>query len=114
MSLKPILVRDPRVAVRTDNELNHVVHAGGSRTTQYVETSSSYQLAVAPVQTNFTISPPSDSTIIDRFIRVRHYLEITTNAAMELGINDGVFQLPNPIAFKITLIGVPSVLRVIH
>jgi hypothetical protein len=95
MSLSPVLVLDPRIDVREDLEKNHIIHKGAQRSTNYVQSSDSYQLNVAPTQSSWSISPPSNQTIVDRFIRVRHYVEFdSTNANIDLGINSGFRQFP--------------------
>ena len=75
--MQSVLVQEPRIAVRSDLEKNHVVLKGASRVTHTVNTADSYQLSVAPVNAQWSITPPSNQTIVDRFIRVRYYLEIT-------------------------------------
>ena len=95
MSLSPIVVMDPRIDVRDDVEKNHIIHKGAQRTTHYVQTADSYQTGVAPTQSSWSISPPSNQTIVDRYIRVRHYVEFdATNANIDLGINSGFRQFP--------------------
>jgi len=95
MSLSPVVVLDPRVDVRDDVEKNHIVHKGAQRATHYVQTADSYQTGVSPTQSSWSVSPPSNQTIVDRFIRVRHYVEFNaTNANIDLGINSGFRQFP--------------------
>ena len=95
MSLTPVIVKDPRIDVVSDEEQNHIVHKGAQRSTNYVQTADSYQVGVAPTQSSWSVSPPSNQTIVDRFVRVRHYLEFdATNANIDLGINSGFRQFP--------------------
>ena len=95
MSLSPVVVMDPRINVVGDTEQNHIIHKGAQRSTNYVQTADSYQTGVAPTQSSWSISPPSNQTIVDRYIRVRHYVEFdATNANIDLGINSGFRQFP--------------------
>jgi len=95
MSLSPVVVMDPRIHIVGDSEQNHIIHKGAQRSTNYVQTADSYQLSVAPTQSSWSISPPSNQTIVDRYIRVRHYVEFdATNANIDLGINSGFRQFP--------------------
>ena len=95
MSLSPVIVKHPRIDVVSDEEQNHIVHKGAQRSTHYVQTADSYQVGVAPTQSSWSVSPPSNQTIVDRFVRVRHYLEFdATNANIDLGINSGFRQFP--------------------
>ena len=95
MSLTPVVVMDPRINIVGDSEQNHIIHRGPQRSTNYVQTADSYQLSVSPTQSSWSISPPSNQTIVDRYIRVRHYVEFeSANAAIDLGINSGFRQFP--------------------
>ena len=95
MSLNPVVVKDPRIDVVGDTEQSHIIHKGAQRTTHYVQTADSYQTGVAPTQSSWSISPPSNQTIVDRYIRVRHYVEFeSANSTIDLGINSGFRQFP--------------------
>ena len=64
MSLSPVVVMDPRIHIVGDSEQNHIIHKGAQRSTNYVQTADSYQLSVAPTQSSWSISPPSNQTIV--------------------------------------------------
>lgn len=93
--METIKVIEPRVNVKSDVEKNHVVLYGALRVTEQVEPAQSWgSVGAKPVQALFTLNPPSTSTIVDRFIRIRGYFEIKTDADLELGLNDALRQFP--------------------
>ena len=93
--LKPVKVVEPRVQVVGDEEQNHIVLFGGSRVTEQVVVADSAQIAPAnPVNALFTINPPSTMTIVDRNVRVRAYLEVTTDQPHQLGSHDALRAFP--------------------
>ena len=95
MSLETLKVYEPRVAVKSDVEKNHVVLMGGQRVTEQVSPADSWGApGSTPVQAIWSVSPPSSSTIIDRRMRVRCYFDVTTDADLELGTNNALRQFP--------------------
>lgn len=93
--MKPIKVIEPRVDVVSDEQQNHIVLMGGSRVNEQTFTADSSQVTpAAPISAIFTINPPSTMTIVDRNVRVRAYVEVTTDAPHQLGLNDALRQYP--------------------
>jgi hypothetical protein len=94
--MQTVLVKEPRVAIRADVEKNHVVHMGAQRTTPVVQTADSYQLSPSvPINAQWSVTPPSNQTIIDRYIKCRFYLDIkSTGGDFKLGLDDGLRQFP--------------------
>ena len=91
--LNTIKVMEPRVAVRGDDEKNHVVLYGGQRVTEQVAPADSWGTpGGTPVQALWTINPPSTQTIVDRRIRARCYFEVTTDQDLQIGTNDALRQ----------------------
>jgi hypothetical protein len=73
--MNTILVKEPRVSVRPDTQKSHVVHMGAQRTTPVVLTADSFQLSPSvPINAQWSVTPPSNQTIIDRYIKCRFYL----------------------------------------
>lgn len=94
-NIETIKMIEPRVDIKHDSEKNHVVLMGGQRVTQQVNTADSWgSVSSAPVQALFTVNPPSTQTIIDRRMKVRCYLDITTDTDLQLGSNDSLRQFP--------------------
>lgn len=92
--METIKVLEPRVNIKTDVDKNHVVLYGGQRVNEQINVADSSQINVPPVQALWTIYPPSTQTITDRFMKVRAYIEVTTDQPHQLGTNDGVRQFP--------------------
>ena len=94
-NLQTVKMIEPRVDISHDTEKNHVVMYGGQRLTQQVAPADSWGSAgTTPVQALFTVNPPSTSTIVDRRMKVRCYLDITTNGNLQIGTNDALRQFP--------------------
>ena len=78
-----IKVIDPRADVSGDMIKNHVILQGGRLTTQSIITSDSWGAVNTPLvsNVNFTINPPSTTTIVDRHIMIRYNVKLifTTN-----------------------------------
>ena len=90
-----IRVLEPRCDIRADTEQNHIVLAGSQRVTHTINAADSSQLLPsAPTTSNWSINPPSNQTIMDRKLMVRHYIEVTADAAFETGTNDALRQFP--------------------
>lgn len=90
-----VKVIEPRVNVRADTEQNHVVLMGGSRVTEQTNIADSWgSVGQTPVQAVWTINPPSTSTIVDREMKLRCFFEVTTDAPVQLGLNDALRQFP--------------------
>jgi hypothetical protein len=93
--METVKVIEPRVNVKTDMEKNHAVLYGGLRYNEQVNVADSWgSPATKPIQALWNIFPPSTQTITDRFMKVRCYVEITTDADLQLGTNDALRQLP--------------------
>lgn len=94
-NIETVRMLEPRVDIKHDSEKNHVVLMGGQRVTQQVNVADSWgDPNSAPVQALFTVNPPSTQTIVDRRMKVRCYLDITTNEDLQLGSNDALRQFP--------------------
>lgn len=106
--MQSVIVTEPRVAVRSDAEKNHVVLRGASRVTHTVNTADSYQLGpAAPVNAQWSITPPSNQTIVDRFIRVRYYLEITSTGGNFVNYSrDALRQFPASSIIDVTSVSI--------
>ena len=93
--MQTIKVIEPRVNVKSDVEKNHVVLFGGLRYNEQVNVADSWgSAATKPIQAIWSIFPPSTQTIVDRFMKVRCYFEVTTDADLQLGTNDALRQFP--------------------
>lgn len=81
-----IKVIDPRADVSGDMIKNHVILQGGRLTTQSIITSDSWGAVNTPIvsNVNFTINPPSTTTIVDRHIMIRYRVKLifTTNGVI--------------------------------
>ena len=94
-SIDNVKVLEPRVNVKADTEKDHVVLQGGLRVNEQVNAADSWGSAGAtPVQASWTINPPSTSTIVDRNMKVRCFFEVSTDQALQLGLNDALRQFP--------------------
>ena len=90
-----VSVKDPRVAISPEQDSLHVIKTGSSRITYQRATADSYQLNSALVDASWTVNPPSNQTIIDRFFRVKYYVEVRcTGADFEPVSNDAMRQMP--------------------
>lgn len=93
--METVRVVEPRVNVKSEVAKDHTVLYGGLRYTEQVNPADSWgSPSTTPIQANFNIFPPSTQTITDRFVKVRCYLDITTDADLQLGTNDALRQLP--------------------
>lgn len=93
--METIKVIEPRVNVKSDVEKNHAVLFGGLRYTEQVNVADSWGTPTTkPIQALWNIFPPSTQTIVDRFMKIRCYFEITTDADLQLGTNDALRQFP--------------------
>lgn len=88
--MQVLRVQEPRSNVKADIEKNHVVLSGGSRYTEGVFPADSFSLQ----QMQWTIYPPSTSTIVDRLIRVRVLLKVTAVGGVFLPERDSPAQFP--------------------
>jgi hypothetical protein len=91
-----IKVVEPRVNVKPDQEKNHVVLMGGLRVNEQVNPADSFgSVGTQPVQALWTVNPRSTTTIIDRFMKVRAYFEVSVaDGDLQLGTNDALRQFP--------------------
>lgn len=93
--MQTIKVVEPRVNVKSDLEKNHVVIMGGLRYNEQVNPADSWgSPSTKPIQALWNVFPPSTQTIVDRFMKIRCYMEITTDVPMMIGSNDGLRQFP--------------------
>ena len=93
--METIKVIEPRVNIKSDVEQNHVVLYGGLRYTEQTHPADSWgSPSTKPLQALWNVFPPSSQTIVDRFMKVRCYFEVTTNEPLQLGTNDGLRQFP--------------------
>ena len=90
-----VISREPRTQLKSEAESLHVIHQGGQRVSYQSLTFDSYQVNSPLVSAIVTINPPSSQTIMDSFVKVKYYLEVTvTGADLELGSNDCLRQFP--------------------
>jgi hypothetical protein len=90
-----VSVKDPRVSISPEQDSLHVIKTGSQRITYSRNTADSYQLNSALVDASWTINPPSNQTLIDRFFRVKYYVEVKcTGADFEPVANDAMRQMP--------------------
>lgn len=87
MALK---VLDPRLNMHEYDQQINLIQKGGGRYTYQIEPADSYSTS----QVNFNITPPSTRTIIDRNIRIRWFIEVTTDQPMNIGTFDALRQAP--------------------
>lgn len=89
-----LVSKDPRVNIVPDSSLVTVVDTGGQRVTYHVEAATNASYSGTSVQSvNWTINPPSNQTIVSREIKVRYYLQITTDVAFQ-DLKDCLRQFP--------------------
>lgn len=96
MSFGTVKVVEPRVAISADQSKNHVVLSGGLRVTETSLTADSWGSPNAPPssQITFNIFPPSTTTMVDRYFKLRLYIRVITDQAMQLGLNDALRCMP--------------------
>ena len=88
-------ITSPQMNVRPDSQKAHLVHLGPARRTDNILTAQSYQLGPSTMtQSSWTLSPPSLSTVVDRYMQVRYYFDIVTDQDMQRGISDSLRQFP--------------------
>ena len=106
MSIQTVKMLAPVINVKQDVEMNHVVNLGCQRYTPQVLTAQSWQSVGPPIQSSFVYNPPSLQSITDRKIFVRSYLEIETNQALILGLEDCLRQFPVNSIIDVTTVSV--------
>ena len=90
-----VRVLEPRMAVVPESESLHVISGGSQRMTTQVLTADSSQVLAPLVSAVWSINPPSNQTVIDRFIKVRAYMEVKcTGGNFEIASNDCMRQFP--------------------
>jgi hypothetical protein len=88
-------VKDPRLDISPEQDSLHVIHSGAQRLTISRNSADSYQLNSALVDASWSVNPPSNQTIIDRYFRVKYYVEVKcTGASFEPVSNDAMRQMP--------------------
>lgn len=89
--MQSVRVLEPRVDVKHDSEVNHVVLQGALRVTEQVNVADSADIN----QALWTVYPPSSDTIVDRLFLVRMYLDVvSTGGDFQVGTNDAPRQFP--------------------
>ena len=89
--MEAIRVLEPRVDVKHDSEVNHVVLQGALRVTEQVNVADSADIN----QALWTIYPPSSDTIVDRLFFIRMYVDVVaTGGNFQVGTNDAPRQFP--------------------
>lgn len=95
-NFEPLVIVSPRSDVKADMQRNHLIKVGASR----IEPQSIPALAwgnagAKPISAQWSINPPSTQTLVDRFVRVKVYLEVKCDGlAFQLGLNDALRQFP--------------------
>jgi hypothetical protein len=85
---------EPRINVVEATGKSKIVAVGGKFVFPKKEQSSNYgTINQAPQQVSLVIQP-STGTIIDRHMKMRYFIEVTTDQAMKLGLTDGPRQCP--------------------
>ncbi len=85
-------VQEPRTDVRRSVDKNHAVLLGSERVTYTNNVADSWNTNM--INASWSITPPSNKTIIDRNIRVKAYVQVVTDSPVQLGTNDAPRQLP--------------------
>tara|TARA_R110002126_G_scaffold144735_1_gene290791 strand:+ start:20 stop:1654 length:1635 start_codon:yes stop_codon:yes gene_type:complete len=90
-----IKVYEPRVNVKSSVEQSKIVYMGGSRIAEQTHVADSSQTSPQiPIQSLFTVYPNNPRTIVDRYIKVRSYIEVTCDQPHQLGTNDALRSFP--------------------
>jgi hypothetical protein len=94
--MQSVVVMSPRANVVSDVERNHLIKVGPSRIEPQVIPALSWGTpGAAPRSAQWSVSPPSTQTIVDRFVRTKIYLEVKSgNQAFQIGLNDALRQYP--------------------
>ena len=88
-------VIDPRVNIKSSASNVHVVRMGGSRVTEQVETADSSQVGqVNPTNASWSIFPPSNSTVVDRYCRAKFYWQVVGDQDLDVGSTEAPRQFP--------------------
>ena len=95
-TIQPLIVLSPRSDIKADIQRNHLIKIGPSRVEPQVVPSLSWGSAgQAPRSAQWSINPPSTQTMVDRFIRVKAYIEVKCDGdEFQLGLNDALRQFP--------------------
>jgi hypothetical protein len=105
--MQNIKVMNSTINVKSDVEMNHLIHLGAQRFNPQIQTAQSFQLSPSqPVQTSFTYNPPSLQSIVDRQMYVRAYIDIVTDQPMVLGVEDCLRQFPLNSIVDVTTISI--------
>lgn len=87
-----IKVVEPRSNVKADVEKNHIVYVGGDRITHTVNNADSWDNAIT--NASWSVTPPSDKSIIDRNVMVRSYIEVQGDVDFAPSLTQSLRQLP--------------------
>ena len=95
-SFEPIVIVSPRADVKADMQRNHLIKIGASRIEpQSIPALSWGSAGATPVSAQWSINPPSTQTLVDRYVRVKVYLEVKCDGLpFQLGLNDALRQFP--------------------
>lgn len=91
-----VVVRDKVTDVKRDDEQLHVIHQGGLRVTDSVNSADSWGSVGAPLTSAiWSVNPPSQSTICSRNVKIRYYIEVKcSDVDFALGEFDSLRQFP--------------------
>ena len=93
--MENIVVVSPRTDVKSDLQRNHLIKISASRIEANVIAALSWgSPGQVPKSAQWSISPPSTQTIVDRNVQAKIYLEVKTDNAMQIGLNTAVRQYP--------------------
>lgn len=88
-------VYEPRSNVVANSERTNVVYSGGSRYNEQLYIADSWGTVGQPFsQCIFSLTPPSTQTIVDRYIKIKCYFEVTVDADLEYGLNTALRAYP--------------------
>lgn len=92
-----VAIPDTRTDITSESEQIHTIHTGGQRLTVDVIDADSAQLSpAAPISASFKIFPPSNMTIVDRFVKIKYYVQVVSDNGVPfvLGLWDCPRQAP--------------------
>lgn len=86
-----LLVQDPRTRIVEHTAKEHIIVKGGTRVTEYTQTSNSY----SQNSVNWSFQPPSTKMIVDRKFLLRTYIRVTpVGTTFNIGTDDALRQFP--------------------
>ena len=95
-NFEPLVIVSPRVDVKSDLQRNHLIKIGPSRVEPQTLPALSWGSAGAtPVSCQFSVTPSSTNTVVDRYVRIKCYVEVKCDGeAFQIGLNDALRQFP--------------------